>query len=344
MLGFDDGAGDVLARGDERVHQLFRALHRKAPVRGERDDAKATGGGPQRFDQVVVVLPCGIEVVQRPGHQHVAVGVEALGERATLVVKIAFHLKLDVLGAFDVARLQLSAEPLAHAVVGQIGDVAHHAREHESQVRVDAQLPVVAAVKLRIGDDGLPGDLVEGDVLGGQPGCARDQHGGVQAIGIVGCPAHGLHAAETSSNHGRESIDAQVVGEQSLSLYPVLDRDDGEIRPEGLARAGINRGGPRAPVAAAEIVGADDEKAVGVDGLAGPDAVVPPAGSFVVLGVVAGRVMAAGESVADEYCVAPGSVQPPVRLIDELEPLQGLAASKREAGGVGEDLGADEAH
>jgi hypothetical protein len=97
-------------------------------------------------------------------------------------------------------------------------------------------------------------------------------------------------------------------------------------------------------VATAEVVGADDEETVGVDGLAGADAVVPPARSFVVLGVVAGGVMAAGQGVADENRVASGSVEPPLGLVDELEPRERLAAAKREPGCVRKDLRADQAH
>ena len=71
--------------------------------------------------------------------------------------------------------------------------------------------------------------------------------------------------------------------------------------------------GPGRAAAAAQDVRADDEVAVGVDRLAGPDDDVPPAG--IVVGVVPGDVRIAGEGVADQHGVVALRVEPAVGLV-----------------------------
>jgi len=79
---------------------------------------------------------------------------------------------------------------------------------------------------------------------------------------------------------------------------------------------------------AAEVVQADDEEAIGVDGLAGADAVVPPARFAIVGAVVAGGVVMAGQGVANQYRIAGAGVEFTVGLIDQLVAVQRLAAGQ----------------
>ncbi len=93
------------------------------------------GGG-----QIAAVLAGRVEVVERAGDQQVGVGVKVVAELVALVAQVAFHLELDVLGAV-VGRIaqrashQFAAELLFHHVVGQVGDVADHARHAQAAAR-----------------------------------------------------------------------------------------------------------------------------------------------------------------------------------------------------------------
>ena len=71
-------------------------------------------------------------------------------------------------------------------------------------------------------------------------------------------------------------------------------------------------------MAAAQVVEADHEKAIGIDGFARPYALFPPAGSFVVFVVVASGMMVAAEGVTDQYGVAARRIELAVGFVDQL--------------------------
>ena len=97
--------------------------------------------------------------------------------------------------------------------------------------------------------------------------------------------------------------DAEMVGEPRLRIDPVLDRHQRKIGAPGLAGGRIDRQRAGRAEAAAEVVDADDEEAVGVERLAGPDHVVPPADVVRIALVVAGDVVRCVQRVADEHRV-----------------------------------------
>ena len=68
----------------------------------------------------------------------------------------------------------------------------------------------MAAVEIGVGDDGAAGDLVEGDVLGGEVGRAGHHDGVTHALGVLQGPGQRLHAAEAAAHHGRQRLDAQA--------------------------------------------------------------------------------------------------------------------------------------
>ncbi len=110
----------------------------------------------------------------------------------------------------------------------------------------------------------------------------------------------------------------------------------GNSRPTALPVAGFDVTRPGRAEAAAEVVDADDEEAVGVERLARPDHVVPPADVVGIVGVEARDVMRRVERVADQHRVVARRRQRPVGLVGELEgrqrsPRRRAAAARRSA-------------
>ena len=127
----------------------------------------------------------------------------------------------------------------------------------------------------------------------------------------------------------------EMIDEPRLRFHHVADGDDGEIEAVGLARLRIDRGGAGRAHAAAEDIRADDEKAVGIDGLARADEVVPPAG---LAGdrVRVRDILVARQRMADQDGVRFVGVEFAIGLVGDRErrqillagELQGRAGSK----------------
>ena len=143
-----------------------------------------------------------------------------------------------------------------------------HARHGKAVARVGAELQVAPLAPVGIGHDGLPPDLVKSDVLRGVPCSRGDGNGRVDPMGVTGRPLQHLHATHRSADDTEELIDAEMIDQRHLRVHHVADGDDREIEAPGLAGHGVDAGRARRAHAAAEHVGADDEEAVGVDGLA----------------------------------------------------------------------------
>ncbi len=170
-----------------------------------------------------------------------------------------------------------TAKLLGHVVIREIGDVADHAGHRQAVTRHRAMGMVMAVVEFWVLQDGAPGDLIEGDVLGREPGRRGNYHGMSHAIRESNGPLQGLHATQASAHHRRKRFNAQAVGQQSLGLDPILDRDHGEVAAVGLARRGVHTGRAGGAEAGAQVVHAHDKESIRVHGLAGAHHVVPPA-------------------------------------------------------------------
>ena len=127
----------------------------------------------------------------------------------------------------------------------------------------------------------------------------------------------------------RPGVDAQMIGQPGLRHHPVLDRDHRKIRAVAFAGFRIDRQRSGRTITAAEVVDPDDEEALGVERLARPDQVVPPAQILRIVGVNTGDVMTAGKRVTDQYGIGTCRVERAVGFESEFEPGQDGAAFQR---------------
>ncbi|MNO74096.1 hypothetical protein D3C76_650820 [compost metagenome] len=238
---------DVLLRRQQGVDHLPRARRGEAPVGGEGHQAEIRLDVGQRSRQVAVAGGGRVEVVQRLGHQQVGVGVEAGRELLALVAQVALDLEFHAAQiVVELVGLHHAAEFLAHGVIREVGDVADHAREDQSALGNHALFLEVSAMELRVGEDRLPGYLVEGDVLRRQFRCAGDVQAVAHALRVADGPLQRLHAAETAADHRGPLLDAQAVGQACLAVDPVFHRDHrevGAVDPAGGRVAAAGAGG-----------------------------------------------------------------------------------------------------
>ena len=116
---------------------------------------------------------------------------------------------------------------------------------------------------------------------------------------VVGAPDQGLHAAHRAADDGMEFGDTEMTDHQALGADDIAQGDLGEIAAVRFAGAGVGRERAGRAAAAADAIHADDEEAVGVDGLARADEAIPPARLAVLGRVAAGDMMVSAQGVRD---------------------------------------------
>ena len=208
--------------------------------------------------------------------------------------------------------------------------MADHARHAQAAARHDVVGVEITAVEIRVGGDRLARHFVESDVLRRQPRRAGDDDGVPDPFGVADGPLQRLHRAKAAAHRRCEAANAQPVGEPRLRIDPVLDRDHRKVRAVGLAGLGVDAGGAGGAEAAAEIVHANDEESAGIERLARPDHVVPPADVFRIVGVKAGDVVGSVERVADQHGVRFIGVERAVGLVGEVVGIEHRAAPECE--------------
>src|SRR5450756_2068798 len=109
-----------------------------------------------------------IEIIQCLGHQQISVGIEVRGELVALIAQIGFDFELDVIAVTESAGTQLAPEFVRHRIIGQISDMPQHARQSQAARRHHIVPVEIAAVKIRVGEDGAARHVVKSDVLRGE--------------------------------------------------------------------------------------------------------------------------------------------------------------------------------
>ncbi len=198
---------------------------------------------------------------------------------------------------------------------------------------------VVAATPLRVEPDRPAADRTPRDLLGRGLHARGDRNEGPHPAGIHDRPLQGLHAAHRAADHRHPRRHPEVLHQPGLRSDHVADGDDREPRSVRQAVDRVWRGRPGGALTAAEHVGAHDEVPVGVDRLAGPDRLVPPArGRMTSAGRTRG-VAVTGPRVTQQHGVGGVGVESPPGLVRHHHVGQRHTAIEREPaiGGEGEE-------
>jgi hypothetical protein len=311
-----DQEGVVAVRGVEVLQARVRHVAGHLPLLLREVEHVAADGDHQRrllhgAQHLLELAPPPRHVVGVHGARERVVGggVEPVHQLLALVLEVALDGELlGGLGAPAVALLEALPAP--------VGAHGHHARRGEAGGgRFGGVVgPVPPA---GIGDDGLPLGLGEPDGPGGVARRAGDGHDAVHHLREEERPLQHLHPAQRSPHHGADAAHAQGPDQRPLQPHHVPQRHRREAPQPGAARGRVDGGGPGGAVAAAEDVGADDEVAIRIEGLAGPEHPGPPAV----------HVGGAGEGMAHHHGVvaagrqgAPGAE----RHLDRGEPCAAL--------------------
>ena len=214
-----------------------------------------------------------------------------------------------------------------HRVVAHIGDVAHHARHGQPAPGRRAAV-IVAFVPVRIGHNGLPPHLIEGDLLGAMPARAGDRNRRNQAVGVSHRPLQRLHSAHRPAGYREQPRNPEPVDQHPLQPHHIADGDHREGHGMWAAGGRVDRRGPGSAATSPQHIGADDEIPICLEGLARPDHVVPPP-RFAGLRANPGRMGIARESVQDQNGIGFGGVQLAVGFVRHFHRRQSGAAVQR---------------
>ena len=112
-----------------------------------------------------------------------------------------------------------------------------------------------------VGEDRVPRDLAERDVLRGQPRGRAHQHRALDLVRMVQRPLQDLHPAERPADRRVHPRDAQRPQQRAVHLGQVAHGEQREVQPVRLARRRVDRRRPGRPLAPAQQVRADHVEA-----------------------------------------------------------------------------------
>ena len=192
--------------------------------------------------------------------------------------------------------------------------------------------PVIAVVPGRVRHDCLAPDPVESDRLCRNMNRSRNRDYGRYHFRIGNRPLRRQHSAHRTADHGKQFLDSEVVDQEFLRPYHVLNRNDGKIHTVRLSGIRINGTGTGRAGTSAENIAADDEVFFRVERPAGTDHFIPPAGLAVIFAVTPGKMRISGQSVFHENGIGRIHVQRAVSLVTDVQITQRLSAVQFQQG------------
>ncbi len=258
---------------------LFFGIEAEVGVDGEDEEFVPGFLAPEEKILGVIGVPFADGIISRPhvDDAEVGVGVESFGELFALMEHVALEGVADLEPGehfFFVHQLPPCAS--LEGVEVDEGLVGNHAGESEADTGRFAFV-VVAAVEIMVVLDGE--DLLEEDepIEDGGFESAGDRDDVAHLFGIAGRKSQSEESAHGGADDGVELLDAEVVEERDLGFDEVGNGNVGKGGAKRLACFRVDIGGAGAAVASSEVVGTEDEEAVGIDGFPWADHFVPPA-------------------------------------------------------------------
>ena len=324
----------VVERGADAARDAMLPVDGEEPVAVDAEDEGRRGDARER---ILDAAPIAADVVRvhRLDEGDVAVRVEATGEPVAVEVEVRRDGEATAVAQGAHAGLPGALEALVQLGRRAVVQQRHAPRERESAVRAVAVAGVVvlAALEARIDVDRLELHGVERDLVRGVDRRCRQDADPRDAVGKADGPLERVHPAHRSAEDRGPHVDAERVGEAHLCGDLVADREVREARGPLVAVRRDARW-PGRTLASAEHVRRDDEPAVGVDGRAGADDLVPPSLGRMPRPGGPAHVAVAGERVQDQHgVVARGGELSPCLVREavgrELPPALGAERAER---------------
>ena len=98
-------------------------------------------------------------------------------------------------------------------------------------------------MEVRVAQDGVAPDHIEGQRLAGQPGGGGQGHHPAHAVRMPRRPGQRLVPAQRTADHRQQLADAQVIQQAALHLDHVADGNGREIAAVGFAGGRVDAAG-----------------------------------------------------------------------------------------------------
>ena len=283
-------------------------------------------------------LDHGIVAAPHLADAEVGVRIETIGKLFSLMEHVALDVVMGLIPRESIPRLDYV---LAGAALDRIevdkSLVTDHPGESEPGFGSPA-LVILARLEARIILD-RENLLEQDDAVQDRrfhPGGER--HDEPDPLRVEGREGHATKHAGRGPYDSEELPDPERIEEQGLTADDVIHRDVGKGGAVAFPRRGIEAGRSGRAVAAAHVVGANDEILIRIEGFARSDEEIPPA--FLTFPrpelvafyprIVARSMLATGESVEKQDGIGPGFIQLSVGLVGKFDVVETGSTTEHE--------------